>query len=105
MTNIDGRKTIFFASGTIQELGKGAAGWVLAYDVATNQVTAALPTTQGFGGGIWMGGQGIAADSQGYLYAVTGNGSFDSALMTFLPNPILKIRYTPPSGQTTATPS
>jgi hypothetical protein len=41
MTNINGRKTIFFASGTIQELGTGAAGWVLAYDVATNQVTAA----------------------------------------------------------------
>jgi hypothetical protein len=55
MTNINDRKTIFFASGTIQELGTGAEGWVIAYDVATNQVTAALPTTQGFGGGIWMG--------------------------------------------------
>ena len=100
MTNINGRKTIFFASGTIQELGTGAAGWVLAYDVATNQVTAALPTTQGFGGGIWMGGQGLAADSQGYLYAVTGNGSFDG--VNDFAESILKIQYTPPSGPTPA---
>jgi hypothetical protein len=100
MTNINGRKTIFFASGTIQELGTGAAGWVLAYDVPTNKVTAALPTTQGFGGGIWMGGQGLAADSQGFLYGVTGNGSFDG--VNDFAESILKIQYTPPSGQTPA---
>jgi hypothetical protein len=100
MTNIDGRKTIFFASGTIQELGTGAAGWVLAYDVASNQVTAGVPTTQGFGGGIWMGGQGLAADSQGYLYGVTGNGSFDG--VNDFAESILKIQYTPPSGPTAA---
>ncbi|HVT97647.1 MAG TPA: hypothetical protein VHE33_09080 [Acidobacteriaceae bacterium] len=100
MTNIAGRKTIFFASGTIQELGTGAAGWVLAYDVATNQVTAALATSQGFGGGIWMGGQGLAADSQGFLYGVTGNGSFDG--VNDFAESILKIQYTPPAGQTPA---
>lgn len=100
MTNIAGRKTIFFASGTTQELGTGAAGWVLAYDVASNQVTAALTTSQGFGGGIWMGGQGLAADSQGYLYGVTGNGSFDG--VTDFAESILKIQYTPPSEQTPA---
>jgi hypothetical protein len=96
MTNIAGRKTIFFASGTIQELGAGAAGWVLAYDIATNQITAALPTTQGFGGGIWMGGQGLAADAQGFLYAVTGNGSFDG--VNDFAESILKIQYTPRTG-------
>jgi hypothetical protein len=100
MTNIAGRKTIFFASGTIQELGTGAAGWVLAYDVATNKVAASLATSQGFGGGIWMGGQGLAADSQGYLYGVTGNGSFDG--VSDFAESILKIQYTPPSGQTPA---
>jgi hypothetical protein len=100
MTNIAGRKTIFFASGTIQELGNGAAGWVLAYDVASNQITAALPTTQGFGGGIWMGGQGLAADSQGFLYGVTGNGSFDG--VNDFAESILKIQYTPPAGATPA---
>jgi hypothetical protein len=100
MTNIAGRKTIFFASGTIQELGTGAAGWVLAYDVATNQITAALPTTQGFGGGIWMGGQGLAADAQGFLYGVTGNGSFDG--VNDFAESILKIQYTPPAAATPA---
>src|SRR6202034_4741299 len=84
----------------IQELGTGAAGWVLAYDVASNQVTAGLPTTQGFGGGIWMGGQGLAADSQCFLYGVTGNGSFDGA--SDFAESILKIQYTPPAGQTAA---
>jgi len=100
MTNVNGVKTIFFASGTIQELGTGAAGWVLAYDVATNQITAALPTTQGYGGGIWMGGQGLAADSQGYLYGVTGNGSFDG--VNDFAESILKIQHTPPAGATPA---
>jgi hypothetical protein len=100
ITNVAGRKTIFFASGTIQELGNGAAGWVLAYDVATNKVTAALPTTQGFGGGIWMGGQGLAADAEGYLYGVTGNGSFDG--VNDFAESILKIQYTPPSSSTPA---
>ena len=100
MTNIAGRKTIFFASGTIQELGTGAAGWVLAYDVASNQITAALPTTQGFGGGIWMGGQGLAADAQGFLYGVTGNGSFDG--VNDFAESILKIQYTPSAGTTPA---
>jgi hypothetical protein len=28
-------------------------------------------------GCIWMGGQSLAADSDGYLYAITGNGDFD----------------------------
>jgi hypothetical protein len=100
MTNIAGRKTIFFASGTIQELGTGAAGWVLAYDVATNQITAAVPTTQGFGGGMWMGGQGLAADAQGFLYGVTGNGSFDG--VNDFAESILKIQYTPPAPPTPA---
>jgi hypothetical protein len=100
MTNVAGRKTIFFASGTIQELGTGAAGWVLAYDVATNQVTAALATSQGFGGGIWMGGQGLAADSHGFLYGITGNGSFDG--VNDFAESILKIQYTPPAGVTPA---
>ena len=101
MTNISGRKTIFFASGTIMELGQGAAGWVLAYDVATNQVTAALATSLGAGGGIWMGGQGLAADAQGFLYGVTGNGpSFDG--VNNFPESILKIQYPPPAPPTPA---
>jgi hypothetical protein len=100
MTNIDGRKTIFFASGTIMELGAGAAGWILAFDIASSRVTAALATSQGAGGGIWMGGQGLAADAQGFLYAVTGNGTFDG--VSDFAESILKIQYTPPAGTSPA---
>jgi hypothetical protein len=100
ITNINGRKTIFFASGTIMELGAGAAGWILAFDVASSQVTAALATSQGAGGGIWMGAQGLAADTQGFLYAVTGNGTFDG--VSDFAESVLKIQYTPPAGASPA---
>lgn len=100
MTNINGRKTIFFASGTILELGQGAAGWILAFDVASNQVAAALATSQGAGGGIWMAGQGLAADSHGFLYAVTGNGTFDG--VSDFAESVLKVQYIPAAGQTPA---
>ena len=59
------------------ETGNGAAGWIFAFDCATNSIAAALATSQGEGAGIWMGGQGLAADPQGFLYALTGNGDFD----------------------------
>ena len=38
MTNIQGVKTIFFASGTVLETTNGAAGWVFAYDVAQHKI-------------------------------------------------------------------
>ncbi len=100
MTNVNGRKTIFFASGTIMELGAGAAGWILAYDIATNQVAAVLATSQGAGGGIWMGGQGLAADAQGYLYGITGNGTFDG--VNDFAESAVKVQYTPAVGATAA---
>src|SRR5262249_55944716 len=78
LTNVNGHKTVLWGSGTVLETGKGAAGWVFAFDCATNAITAALAMSQGRGAGIWMGGQGMAADAQGFLYAVTGNGSFDA---------------------------
>jgi hypothetical protein len=53
-------------------------GWMLAVDVDTFKETAAVPTTQqGFGGGIWQGAGGPAADDQGNVYVMTGNGGFD----------------------------
>ena len=32
MTNVHGTKTIFFASGTVQESQDGAAGWIFAFE-------------------------------------------------------------------------
>jgi outer membrane protein assembly factor BamB len=50
---------------------------MVAFDVDTFTETAAWPaTTKGFGGGMWQGSQGPAADAEGNVYAVTGNGGF-----------------------------
>jgi len=94
LTNANGHKTVFWASGTVQETGKGAAGWVFAFDCASNSVTTSLAMSRGRGAGIWMGGQGLAADAQGYLYAVTGDGSFDG--VNDFGESVVKIQYTPP---------
>jgi hypothetical protein len=94
LTNVNGRKTVFWASGTIQETGPKAAGWVFAFDCETNKIPAALVMSQGQGAGIWMGGQGLSADANGFLYGITGNGSFDGA--TDFGESAVKIQYTPP---------
>lgn len=100
-TNIAGVKTIFGCSGTIKETEAGkASGFCFAFDVASNHVTAMLATTAGEGAGIWMAGQGPAADVQGNLYVVTGNGDFDGSSQ--FGESFLKIKYTPPSGGTPA---
>jgi hypothetical protein len=100
LTNVNGRKTVFWASGTVQETGNKAAGWIFAFDCATNSIAAALATSQGEGAGIWMGGQGLAADAQGFLYAITGNGDFDGK--TQFGESFVKVQYTPASGGTKA---
>jgi len=96
LTEVSGVKTVLWASGTVQETAQGAAGWVMAFDCATNTITAALAVSNGEGAGIWMGGQGLAADSQGFLYGITGNGDFDGR--TQFGESFVKIKYTPPAG-------
>jgi hypothetical protein len=99
LTNVNGRKTVFVASGTIQETAPNARGWVVAVDVASNTVAAAwTAASKYYGGGIWMAGQGPAADDQGFVYAITGNGSFDG--VTEFGECFIKLQYTPPSGNT-----
>jgi hypothetical protein len=95
-TNIGGVKTIFGCSGTIFETGKGAAGFCFAFDVASNQVSTMLATTAGEGAGIWMAGQGAAADADGFLYVLTGNGDFDGKSQ--FGESFLKMKYSPASG-------
>jgi hypothetical protein len=51
-------------------------GWVFAYDAATLTRKAVFATSDSAGGGIWMGGQGPAADQTGSVYVLTGNGRF-----------------------------
>lgn len=100
LTNINGHKTVFWASGTVLETGAKAAGWIFAFDCTTNSITAALAMSQGEGAGIWMGGQGLAADSEGFLYAITGNGDFDGK--TQWGESFVKVKYTPASQNTPA---
>jgi hypothetical protein len=101
LTNVRGRKTVFWASGTVQETGARAAGWIFAFDCATNTIAASLALSQGEGAGVWMGGQGLAADADGFLYAVTGNGDFDA--QTQWGESFVKVQYTPASGPMPAT--
>jgi hypothetical protein len=100
-TNVNGVKTVFGCSGTIFETGAGADGFCFAFDVATNKMGPMLAMTAGDGAGVWMGGQGVAADMQGLLYLVTGNGDFDGK--SLFGESFLKLRYTPAGGGNAAT--
>lgn len=100
-TNVNGVKTVFGCSGTINETEAGiASGYCFAFDVATNKVSAMLALTAGEGAGVWMAGQGAAADADGNLYVITGNGDFDG--VSQWGESFLKLKYTPPSGGTPA---
>ena len=51
-------------------------GWILGYDEITlDQKIIYNATSQGYKGGIWMAGAGLAADDLGNIYAAVGNGS------------------------------
>src|SRR6266571_1554410 len=51
-------------------------GWILGYDAATLQQQVVYnDTPNGYAGGMWESGAGMAADAQGNLYVVTGNGT------------------------------
>lgn len=53
-------------------------GFLMAYDARSLHQTAVFNTTPtGMEGSIWQSGQAPAIDSQGNLYVVTGNGSWD----------------------------
>jgi hypothetical protein len=59
-------------------------GWVLGYDAQTLAQKAVHNTTPNGGlGGFWNGGCGLAADDNGSIYGLTGNGTFNGALNNF----------------------
>jgi outer membrane protein assembly factor BamB len=93
--NHAGRRTLFVAAGLTKETAAGHHGWVLAFDADAFRLTATwsvTPTTQG--GGIWQAGQGPAADDQGRVYLMTGNGGWNGT--TDFSESLVKLRYSPP---------
>lgn len=61
-------------------------GWVMGYGESSLQQTSVLNVTpNGSQGGIWMSGDGLAADSSGNIYFLDGNGTFDTTLTNGFP--------------------
>jgi len=55
--------------------------WVMAYDQNTLAQTSVIDVTpNGSEGAFWQAGGGIAADSSGSIYLLSGNGTFDTTL-------------------------
>ena len=64
--------------GSVDEYDPNAVwnGWVVSYNAATLQQTAAFCVSpDANGGGIWQANNGLAADAQGNIYFSTGNGN------------------------------
>ena len=58
-------------------------GWIMGYNASTLAQTTVLNLTpNGSEGSIWQSGGGLAADPQGYIYALVANGTFDTTLDT-----------------------
>jgi hypothetical protein len=91
---------VFIGFGTIVESAETARGWLIAVDTAKWNIAATwCSTVRGSGGGIWMSGGGPAVDDQGDIYVITGNGDFDA--VTDFGESIVKLKYTPPNGNST----
>jgi len=55
-------------------------GWLLGFNAQTLQPQGVFNSTPNGGlGGFWEGGDGPAADTDGNIYIVSGNGTFDGA--------------------------
>ena len=97
LTTVNGVSTVFIGFGSIQETSQDARGWVLTCSTEPFASSAAwCSTAAGYGGGIWHGAGGLAADSEGLIYAMTGNGTFDG--VTDFSESFVKLQYTPASA-------
>ena len=80
------RSALLLANGNIytafygfEDTGHRYYGWVVAHNATTLQEVAAVCTSclaslGTYGGGVWMSGNGPAADASGNIYLATGNG-------------------------------
>ena len=68
------RGVLYTAFGSHTDIGE-FYGWIMAYDAKTLKQLAVYNTAPDWGeGGVWQSGCGLASDSDGYVYAVVGNG-------------------------------
>jgi hypothetical protein len=81
------RAALLLLNGTIytgwtSHCDKGLyTGWIMGYSESTLQQTQLLNLTpNGHMGSVWMSGNGMAADSNGFIYVLDANGTFDTAL-------------------------
>ncbi len=76
LLEVNGTIYIGFGSNGCDQL---AHGWLLAYSAASLQQLGLLNTSPAktYGSSLWMSGIGPAADSNGNIYLVTANGTFD----------------------------
>ena len=75
--------TVYAASGSHEDTTP-FRGWLLGYTYTGSSFTQAAAfcsapnaSTTTAGAGIWMSGAAPAADSNGHIYVITGNGPFD----------------------------
>ncbi|MHB8474447.1 MAG: hypothetical protein ACYC9K_11285 [Sulfuricaulis sp.] len=70
---------LYISVGSFCDLGNHH-GWLLTYDSKTLNLLGAFSSTpNGTEGGIWQSGGGAAADVNGNVYVITGDGSFDAS--------------------------
>ena len=96
----NGIDTVFVMNGSFLESADTNQGWCIACDVtglssgSAPTIAASWTTTSRYSGaGLWQGSQGPSMDTDGYLYAMTGNGAFDG--ITDFGECIFKLKYTP----------
>ena len=69
-------------------------GWLFGYDAHTLAETGVFNSTPNGGlGGIWQAGNGLVADSDGFVYIETGNGDFNTTNSNYADS-VLKLSAT-----------
>jgi hypothetical protein len=94
-------KVLLVTFASALESDSNSHGWVVALTVNPLGYACAWCSTPHYSGaGIWMGSQAPAADDQGNIYLMTGNGAFDG--VTDFGESFVKLRFTPAAANSPA---
>ena len=75
--NPSGGKQIYVAFASLCDAGT-FHGWIFGYNARTGQQLSVFNTTpNGYEGGIWASGNGLAEDANGEIYAAVSNGDYN----------------------------